>query len=884
MAGKSWQEVKNTFHEALRLDSGERDKFLENACDGDIEFRIEVESLLDSLNEAKSFLEQPVIGETPRPKASFQLKEGQAISHYRIVSPIASGGMGEVYLAQDEQLQRSAALKVLPSDLLQSKDRLRRFQREARVVSALNHPNILTIFEFGAENDIQFLASEFVKGETLRARLENGRLTLSDSLDIATQIASALKAAHEAGVVHRDIKPENVMIREDGYVKVLDFGLAKLTEPPLADSSVETQNLLSRPGIIMGTVTYMSPEQARARSIDARSDLFSFGVVLHEMLSGRVPFRGETTTDVIAEIIQSTPPPVSRYNDLVPDDMDRIVAKCLEKDRTERYQTAADLLADLKRFAKRSDAIDPVAKVQTSAQLTGQLTEIQEERPTEQSVSKSQTLGKRRVLAAGAIAATVIAVLAAGYWMFGGQNSKQIESIAVMPFVNDGGNSDLDYLSDGMTETLIGKLSELPNLNVKARASVFHYKDKIADPKTIGKELSVQAVLNGRVVSRGNDIVLFLELVDAVTGNRLWGEQYNRKQAELIAMQNDIALDISQKLRTRLSGADEAKLAKNHTSDPEAYQLYLKGRFHLNQLTDDGFYKGRDYFQQAIDKDPNYALAYVGLADSYNMLGGWNAISPNEGFPKARAAALKALELDENLAEAHTSLATVKFFHDWDWPGAEREFKRAIELNHSYSDAHQLYSYLLSAMGRFDESRTEMKRSQELDPLSLEKMAGIGEILYFQHQYDAAIEQYRKALEVDPNSGFAHWAIGNVFAQKGDFTEAINEYRKSIPLSGDSPDEPASLGFAYAKSGNVKEARQILGELTKRSQPRYVSPSTLAFVHIGLGEKDAAFTLLDRAITERDPILVLLNVEPFFDPLRSDPRFADLVRRVGLPQ
>src|SRR6188508_85529 len=616
MARKSWQEIKNTFHEALRVDSGERDQFLDKACDGDIEFRIEVESLLDSLNEAKSFLEQPVIGETSRHKASFQLKEGQAISHYRIVSPIASGGMGEVYLAQDEQLQRSAALKVLPSDLLQSKDRLRRFQREARVVSALNHPNILTIFEFGAENDIQFLASEFVKGVTLRARLEQGRLALDDALDVATQMASALKAAHEAGVVHRDIKPENVMIREDGYVKVLDFGLAKLTEPPLADSSLETQNLLSRPGIIMGTVTYMSPEQARARSIDSRSDLFSFGVVLYEMLTGKVPFKGETTTDVLAEIIQSTPPSVSRFNELVPDDMDRIVAKCLEKDRTERYQTAADLLADLKRFAKGSESTD--SKLPATSPLERQLTQIQDERPTEHSVRPSQTLRKRRLLIAAAIAATFIAVLAAGYWMFGSQNSKQIESIAVMPFVNDGGNAELNYLSDGMTETLIGKLSELPNLNVKARASVFHYKDKIADPKTIGKELSVQAVLNGRVVSRGSDIVLFLELVDAVTGNRLWGEQYNRKQADLIAMQNDIALDVSQKLRNRLSGADQAKLAKNHTSDPEAYQLYLKGRFHLNQLTDDGFYKGRDYFQQAIDKDPNYALAYVGLADSYS--------------------------------------------------------------------------------------------------------------------------------------------------------------------------------------------------------------------------------------------------------------------------
>jgi len=881
MSAKNWQQVKDTFHEALRRESGERDRFLDKACDGDIDFRIEVESLLVSLNEAKNFLEQPVIGEPPRPKAGFQLKEGQAISHYRIISPIASGGMGEVYLAEDEQLRRSAAIKVLPARLLNSKERLSRFQREAQVVSALNHPNILTVFEFGAQDDIKFLASEFVRGETLRARLERSRLTVNESLDIATQMASALKAAHEAGVVHRDIKPENVMIREDGYVKVLDFGLAKLTEQPVSDSSPETQTFLSWPGVIMGTVTYMSPEQARARSIDARSDLFSFGVVLFEMLSGRVPFKGDTTADVIAEIIQTTPPQVSRHNDLVPDEMDRIVAKCLEKEREERYQTAADLLADLKRCPTGRDASDQAENMSTVL-----LPAKQDETRSgdQQSASSSRTLGRRGLLIGAAIAVIVMAVLAFGYWYSRGPNTKQIESIAVMPFINDGGNADLDYLSDGMTETLIGKLSELPNLNVKARASVFHYKDKAADPQTIGRELSVQAVLNGRVVSRGNDIILFLELVDAATGNRLWGAQYDRKQADLVAMQNDIALDVSQKLKTRLSGADELKLAKRHTSDPEAYQLYLKGRYHLNQLTDDGFYKGHDYFQQAIDKDPNFALAYVGLADSYNMLGGWNAIAPNEGFPKSRAAALKALEIDENLAEAHQALGTVKFFYDWDWLGAEREFKRAIEINPSYSDAHQLYSYYLSAMRRFDESRAEMKRAQELDPLSLVKVAGIGEQLYFQRQYDAAIEQYRKALEMDPNSGFPHWAIGNVFAQKGDYAEAINEYRKSIPLSGDSPDEPASLAVVYARSGQTKEARRILNELTHGSPTRFVSPTTIAFIHVGLGEKDEAFALMDRAVSERDTLLTLLNVEPIFDPLRNDPRFADLVKRVGLPQ
>jgi tetratricopeptide (TPR) repeat protein len=416
-----------------------------------------------------------------------------------------------------------------------------------------------------------------------------------------------------------------------------------------------------------------------------------------------------------------------------------------------------------------------------------------------------------------------------------------------------------------------------------SRNSSFRYKGKETDAKTIGSELNVQAILTGRIVQFGDTLSVSVDLVSANDNSVIWGERFTRQMSDVEKLQTDIAQVTLQKLRLKLYGADEQRFKKPQTENSEAYQLYLTGRYHLNRLTDDGFLKGREYFGQAIDKDPNYALAYAGLADSYNMLSGWNALPPKEGFPKARVAATKALELDDELAEAHNALGTVKHFYDWDWQGAEREFRRAIEINPNYADAHQMYSFYLSAMGRFDEALAEMKRAQELDPLSLVKIAGIGEILYFQHQSDQAIEQYQKALQMDTNSGFAHWAIGNAYVNKGMYQEAIAEYQKAIPLSGDSPDELASLGYAYALSGKRQEAFQIVDDLKQRSKQNYISPTLIAVVYAGLGEKEQAFEWLDKAYNGQDSNLVYLKVDPMFDSLRSDPRFADLLRRVGLP-
>ena len=825
------------------------------------------------------------------------LEAGTRLGRYEIRSRLGAGGMGEVYLAEDSRLSRKVALKILPADF--DAEKLRRFEQEACAASALNHPNILTVYEINQEDSTHYIATEFIDGVTLRERMRSSPMSLSEALDVAAQIASALAAAHEAGIVHRDIKPENVMLRADGYAKVLDFGLAKLTEkrsePP--DPEAETRALVkTSPGLVVGTISYMSPEQARGAPVDARTDIWSLGVVLYEMLTGRLPFEGETASDRLASILKTEAAPPSNLTPEIPAELERIVLKALRKERGERYQTAKDLAVDLRQLKRRLEVeaeLERKARPNQAADAQNKTADAPTKiinaatADTPHAASSAEhiasSIQKHKLGFAVGLAILLLAAAGIGRWSSGSRPTN-IESIAVLPFVNESGNADNEYLSDGMTESLISSLSQLPNLSVKARSSVFRYKGKEIDPNKIGRELSVQAVLTGGVAQRGNDLSLFIELVDTNTEKVLWSENYNRPLTNLVALQNEIARDVSRKLRARLSGADERHLKNSQTENAEAYQLYLLGRYHLNKLTDDGFRKGRDYFQQASDKDAGYALAYAGLADAYARLGIYNAISPDEGFPKARTAATVALGLDEQTADAHITLGIVKWHYDWDWPGAEKELKRAIEINPSNADARQTYGYYLSAMRRFDEALAEMKRAQELDPLSLERIVATGDVLYQQRRFDQAAGQYQKALEMDPNSGIAHWAIGNVYVQKGMYDEAISEYQKAIPLSGDSPDEPASLAYAYALSGRRQEALQIVDDLKQRSKRRYISPTVIAFIYAGLGENDEAFEWLDKAYNGRDIILVSLKVEPMFDRLRPDARFADLLRRVGLPQ
>ena len=686
------------------------------------------------------------------------------LSHYRIVSKIGAGGMGEVYLAQDTKLDRKVAIKFLHEEFSKDADKLNRFVQEAKAASALNHPNILTVYEIGEVDGKNYIATELIDGQTLREQLSHKEsLQLNSILKIGVQVSEALSAAHQAGIIHRDIKPENIMLRKDGYAKVLDFGLAKLSEPKAIATGSEDATRVqvnTTPGMVMGTVSYMSPEQARGNLTDARTDIWSLGVVLYEMLAGKVPFTGETVNHTIVSILEKEPLLLEK----VPAELQRIVRKALTKDLDMRYQSARDLLIDLKNLRRdldiqgelersiipnRAATTESPNENQTQVYASGSVAATSSSQAaathsvtiSASSLEYAITKAKSHKLATAIIGVLLVGVISTvGYFAFvsRGGSTKQINSIAVMPFVNESGNADFDYLTDGMTDTLISSLSQMPNLSVKAHTSVFRYKGKSELPKTIASELNVQAILNGRVLQRGDQLTVSLELIDPQTETVLWSEKYDRKQGDLVSLEKDIAADVSNKLKSRLTGADEQRVAKTYTTNAEAYQLYLKGRFYWNQRNAASLKKAAEYFQQAIDKDPTYALAYSGLADSYALLPNYSGGRPEEYFPKAKAAALKAVQLDDNLAEGHTSLANILISFEWNVADSTREFKRAIELNPNYATAHHWYSDgpLLSTR-QFDESIAEMKRAQEIDPLSLIINGELGANYIYAGQYDA---------------------------------------------------------------------------------------------------------------------------------------------------
>ena len=879
---RDWKKIKAVFHEALRLEQSDRDAFLNESCDGDIDLRVEVESLLLSLDQAKTFLEVPAMMTSSEGMIAWQYSEGEIVSHYRIVEPIGAGGMGQVYLAEDRKLHRPVALKILPSEVLENVDRLRRFTREAMAVSALNHPNILTIFEFDDVDGVPFLASEYVRGRTLRERLEDGPLEIDVATDIAIQVASALHTAHDAGVIHRDIKPENIMVREDGYVKVLDFGLAKLTGNLRSKETDRTRTqAFSMPGVIMGTATYMSPEQARSKSIDARTDIFSFGIVLYEMLAGGVPFSGDTTTDIIAEIIQKEPANASTHNPAVPAKLDRIVTKCLQKDRDDRYQTAADLLADLRASTK------PVAKETTPDESTAtkDFSKTLQTAPSRGSSDATEQKYRLAALAAGAI--LILGIIAAAYWYLYRDNN-QLVSIAVLPFTNESGNADIEYLSDGITESLINTLSTLPNLSVKARNTVFRYKGVMIDEKKVGKELSVQALLFGRVTQRGDNLTLHLSLVDAVTGKNLWGEQYDRKMRDLAILQREITRDVSQKLRTRLSNADASNLTKNQTENAEAYQLYLMGRYFRNKRTQEDFEKSRDYFQRAIDLDPNYALAYSGLAEYYSMSATLGQLRPSETWPKQEAIVKKALELDPNLPEAIHSLASLRRNYYRDWVGAEQACKRAVELDPNYAEAYAACAGYLSLIGRLEEALAERKHAVELDPLSASINLRLAVTLFHLRRYPESIAQYQKTLELDPNSAWIHERLGDAYEESGMPDQAIEEWSNALTLAQEG-DLATMLKEEYRVSGFEKAVRLVARKRIERMQRRlergdYIPAMRFAQLFMRLGDREQTFSWLAKSADEMNAFTVDILQHPIFDEIRDDPQYHQVVRRIGLPQ
>ena len=820
--------------------------------------------------------------------------------------------MGEVLLCEDiKQHGRKVALKVLPDHLTKDENRLRRFKQEARAVLALNHPNILTIFEIGQTGPSYYIATEYIEGETLRHCIWTDPLKVDEALGVAIQVAMALEAAHAAGIVHRDIKPENIMLRQDRFVrdrfvKVLDFGLAKLTErdSPSADPEAVTMpGSETNPGAIIGTTGYMSPEQAQGESVDFRSDIFSLGVVIYEMVAGHPPFTGRTESHVRVSILDHDPAPLMGVQ--VPRQLERIVSKALEKNPNQRYQTVTDLKLDLERLREeihlsqtdlreKADLI-PNERTAKTGPISGSPTDKNAQAETVAELTpKVPTIGQRQEASRPSklvfpiiVAIVVFLALAFVYWK--SLSRPTINSVAILPFVNDSNDPNADYLSDGLTESIINSLSQLPGLKVMSRNASFRFKGSNLDPQEAGRSLQVGAVLAGRLVKLGDRFIIKTELINVSDGSQLWGAEYNTTLADILSVQDEVSRKISQGLRLRLTGEDEEKPAKRYTKDAEAYQLYLKGRYFWNKRNEEGFRNGIQYFKQAEERDPNYALAYSGLADSYALLCDIGVAAPIEEMPKAKAAAQKAVNTDPSLAEAFTSRAFIKLSYDWDWPGAENDFRQALLLNPKYPTAHQWYASYLMQMGKFDRAKKEMEEAYNLDPLSPIISSNIGLYSYYEHKYDDAIGKYNQTLQIDPAFWVARHYLALAHVQKGMYGDAIAELRALIkaPANGPLPDKvveaeteaSASLGFAYGMAGKRAEAIAILDKLQALSQRRYVSGIYFAIVYTGLKENDRAIEYLNKAFESRHPGLVLIRIEPMFDGLRSDERFKRLVNR-----
>jgi len=800
---------------------------------------------------------------------------GKVISHYRVEELLGGGGMGVVYRAVDLRLGRNVAIKFLPAELMRDHQALERFQREARAASALNHPNICTIHEIDEAEGHPFIVMECLAGETLKHLISDKPLPSNQILEITIQIADALEAAHESGIIHRDLKPANIFFTRRGQAKVLDFGLAKLIANPrqvaegVGASALPTVNTggdLTSTGAAVGTVAYMSPEQARGQELDVRTDLYSLGAVLYEMATGRLASGVGTTAVVFEAILNRTPVPATRLNvDLLPD-LGWIIAKLLEKDRRTRYQSAAELRADLARVQRDSGS----SRVSDTVMP-----------------HPARSRWRLPILATAgfALLATLIAV-APHVWQQireGSSASARIHSIAVLPFANDGADPNIEYLADGMTDGIIGGLSRVPELRVMARSTVFSYKGKETNAQKVGKELNVDAVLTGRVAQRGDVLTIQADLVSVADGSELWGQKYNRRVGDLLNVQEDISREIYENLRPKLTGQATLQLAKHYTDNPEAYQLYLQGLYYRNKWTEVGLTKAIDYFKQAAERDPNYALAFAGLADAYNFLGDTGYVAPKQVRQNNTLAATQSLKIDDTLPEAHISLALVHESYDWDWSGAETEFKRALELDPNSATAHQWYGNFLMRLGRLPEARAELQKALELDPLSLPINASVGRQLYFARQYEPAIQQLKKTLELDPNFVLAQRALEAAYAQSGMYKEAIAERQRLLTLSG-NPDLAVAIGEDYRKSGYAGVLQGSLEGLKEVSKERYVPPYNVAQIYARLADKQQTLDWLEQAFNERDTQLTYMKVEPAFDEIRSDPRFQQLQQRLAMPK
>ncbi len=855
------------YHAALEVSGEERAALLARS---DPEVRHAVEILLAQGGSGEVVLDRPAWEQANSLLDSVrtQLVPGKRLGSYRVEAKLGAGGMGEVYRARDTRLEREVAIKVLPASVAQDPERRARFEREGKVLAALNHPNIAHIY--GVEECA--LVMELVEGETLR-----GPLPIDTALNYAKQIADALEAAHDKGIVHRDLKPANVMITPQGVVKVLDFGLAAMSQPSgevlSAANSPTLTEPATQPGMIMGTAPYMSPEQAAGKPVDKRADIWSFGVILWEMLTGHRLFQGETPSHTMAEVLQGTID-FSKLPQTTPPSIRELMQRCLDRDVNTRLRDIGEARFQLQRYLANT------ARTETARPASG-TSAVALPAATERAAAR-----KYWVMAA-AVLSIFIAMAVAGIWYWRTKAStSQIESIAVIPFASVGGNADTDYLSDGLTESLVGSLARLPQLKVKSRNSVFRYKGKDVDVQKVGNELNVEALLTGRVVQRGDTIQVSADLTNVQDNTEIWGEQYERPAADIISLQQQIANDIADKLRSKLSGAEKQQVTKQGTQNPEAYQLYVKGRRYWNKRSSADIRTAISYFNQALDKDPGYALAYSGLADAYGVLTNYGS-DPNDVTPKASAAAEKALELDSTLARPHAILGYNKMLYDWDFSGGEAEFRRAFRLDPSDATPHQWFSETLSYIGgRKQESIDEGNRARQLDPLS--PIIGFQQAQAYSlgREFDKAIELYKKVIADNPTFGIAHWGLARSYWAEHQYPQAIQEFEADAQLEGDKNalELAAAFNAGYRSGGWPSALHNGIEVSLAQSKTGYLPPYRIAELYADLGDKEHAFEWLNIAYQQRGHLLYGIRTDFAFDFLRTDPRYAELVRKIGLPQ
>jgi len=846
-----WQQIEALFHQARAArDAAERERVLAAVP----ELRSEVEALLAQEND-------PTLAATRTMMQAGAIAAGTRIGQYTIDSVLGEGGMGTVFLARDTKLNRPAAIKVLSRDVADA-DARRRFQREAQTASSLNHPHIVTVYDAGEFEGRQYLVTEFIDGGTLRDWAGTGR-SWREMVELLTGVADGLAAAHQAGILHRDVKPANILVTKSGYAKLADFGLAKLADDQAPQDVARTlQKGATRPGLIVGTIAYMSPEQAGGQRLDSRGDIFSFGVVLYEMAAGRRPFRGTSDLEVLQKIIHGAP---EALGEEVPVPLRALLEKALAKEPGERYQSMREMVVDLRRLLRHhEEGSVPISADRTVSKAGSAIPRV------------------RRTWMWGSAAAALVVLAAVAFYFYPFHANADVDSIAVLPFANANNDPALEYQADGLTEEVINSLTQVPNLKVIARATVFRYKDKALDPSEAGKQFGVRAVLMGRVVKMDTTATVQADLVDTRDGSQLWGHRYSRPVTELQAIHEDIARDVID--RVRPGGEGSRRIAKQRTVVPEAYDLYLQGRRALADMTTPRIRQSMVYFQQAIARDPNYAAAYAGLADSYSYLGIFELEAPKDVMPKAKEAALKALEIDPETSEAYTSLGIVQSLYEWDWTGSEKRFRRAVELNPGGAyDQHWLGHYY-ETMGRWQEAEDQMRKAWTLDPLNPMYLEDMGYDLFINHRYDEAVQQLRKVTELDPEDAVAHAFLALALEGKGLTAESLAEndrarqhFRNNLFVTG-------TIAGVYSRHGKPDEARKLLAEIQTLAKQQYVAPLQFAIIHFALGNREDGFRFLNLATEHRDLNIQYDVTDPTFNPVRRDPRLVAVRQKVGLPE